>query len=150
MRFSSTLIPCAAFGLSAAFLPAVVAAQSRICPTPSQFAQISQCCNLIPSGDVKQVERCARPWSPSEIWQCLKTDPQLGRLTLQDLYALQHTPPPAPVPPPPANAVQTCIDYMRAMVTAVNQANPGASDFVKGLALQRAMAMVGCASPPSR
>src|SRR5215467_5481794 len=65
------------------------AAIAGTCPTVSQFLTIWRCMDGA-AGDVGQGERCSRPWGSGQVWRCMKSDPALGSLTMDDLQrALQ-------------------------------------------------------------
>ena len=118
------------------------ASAAEVCPSPPEFVIMWRCMNG--TSDLGQIQRCAGRWGPDRLWYCMRSDPALSKLTLDDLRAA-----PAPPPAPPPSAALTCGPALAvATARAVEQANPGLDPATKYLAVQHLMAMYGCGAPP--
>ena len=125
------------------------AAAARMCPSPPEFVIIWRCMNG--ASDVGQIERCAGRWGSDRLWNCIRSDPALSKLTLDDLRA--QTPAirpatPAPPSPPPTRSL-SCPELAHRVARAIEDEHPGAKPAVKGIALQQMMAMFGCGALPT-
>src|SRR6516162_11831573 len=56
---------------------------TEVCPTPLEFAGMWQC--MDGATEAHQIERCVGRWGADRVWNCMLSDPAIGKLTVDDL-----------------------------------------------------------------